>query len=119
MLFRRNPVQATAITGLFAANGQSILSRVNRAAIRRGFGCPLSQPLLATTVVSAFDPLRTSMATAYEASMRYLRWIASVCFVAGFIATFTRSYTEHRYLWLAVWAFGMVCLIVGMRRKPA
>ena len=51
--------------------------------------------------------------------MKYLRWIALVCFLAGFIVTFTQSYTQHHYLWLALWALGMVCLVIWMRRKPA
>lgn len=51
--------------------------------------------------------------------MRYLRWIALVCFVVGFIAALSPSYAEHRYLLKALWALGMVCLVIWMVRKRA
>jgi hypothetical protein len=51
--------------------------------------------------------------------MTYLRWIALACFLVGFAVTFTASYEEHHYLWLAVWALGMVCLVISWKRERA
>ena len=47
----------------------------------------------------------------------YLRWIALACFLADLAATFTAFYAQHRYLWLALWAVGMVSLVLSWRRE--
>jgi hypothetical protein len=51
--------------------------------------------------------------------MRYLRWIAVACFLAAFAATFTAFYTDHHYLWLSLYAVGMVCVVLSWRRERA
>ena len=47
--------------------------------------------------------------------MRYVRWFAIIFFAAGFAATFTR----YHYLWVGLWALGMFCLLIWIRRERA
>jgi general stress protein CsbA len=54
---------------------------------------------------------------AWFAHMTCLRWFALALFVVSFAATFTSFYEEHHYLWLSLWAVGMLCLVLSWRRE--